>query len=182
MTPVLMTERLLLRPLEHEDAADMAAILGEAAVAMAMCSVPMPFTPLHAAARILMAKAGEATGQSLHWVLEDGEGDGVGIITLVRHSDGTGDLGFAVAPGCQGQGYATEALSAAFDWLSRTGFARRAVAEIVGDGAAGAILHRLGFAAAGQASRWSEAQCAMVPVAVWSKDLLEQGRLVLDAT
>lgn len=169
MTPALITDRLLLRPFEHEDAAALALILGEASVAGAMCSVPLPFTRLHAAARILMARAGEAAGQSVHWAIEDRDGELAGLITLTRDLNEVVELGFAVSPACQRQGYACEALAAALSWTRRAGLARAVIARVAQDGQpAGGLLRKLGFAVSGTSPRWSEARNTIVAVHEWS--------------
>jgi [ribosomal protein S5]-alanine N-acetyltransferase len=119
MTPVLISQRLLLRPFEHEDAAAWAQLLNDPSVATGICSTPLPFTHLHASARILMIRAREVTGNDFIWAVEDMDGNLIGSLGLSDIGSGVAGLGYACARDHWGKGYATEALSAVLDWASR---------------------------------------------------------------
>jgi RimJ/RimL family protein N-acetyltransferase len=119
MTPVLISQRLLLRPFEHEDAPALALLLNDPGVAMGICSAPLPFTTLHASARILMIRAREVTGKDYVWAVEDMDGTLIGNLGLSETTNGTMRLGYAYARNQWGKGYATEALTTVLDWVSR---------------------------------------------------------------
>lgn len=159
MTPVLLTERLLLRPFEHEDAADLAALMNTPEVAEGVCAAPLPFTPLHGAARILMMRAAEGRGD-LAWAVEGEDGRLTGLVTLTRTTAGDAlELGVAIARPLWGQGFAREALRAVFDWIDRTAPASRVVIEVFADTpAAIALAEELGFVRTGTSSRYSLAR------------------------
>jgi [ribosomal protein S5]-alanine N-acetyltransferase len=159
MTPVLLTDALLLRPFEHEDAYDFAEVMNHPSVAYGVCAEPLPFTELHASARILMIRAAEMQGRDLAWAIESQDGALIGMIALRSGPDGTSDLGFAIAPSWQGKGHASAALSAVLDWLKTNRPALRLRVEVFADQPAGlSVLHRAGFIAAGERTRFSIAR------------------------
>jgi RimJ/RimL family protein N-acetyltransferase len=170
MTPALLTERLLLRPLEHEDAAPLAHVLGAERVARGLCDVPLPFTTLHAAARILMARAREMSGTDAAWAVEDAHGDLIGFVGLTReNADDPAQVGFALDPAQWGRGYAREALAAVCDWVGRDGFAPALMAEVPDEPGCHALLSGLGFARRADRVRFSEATATQEPVAIYAK-------------
>jgi [ribosomal protein S5]-alanine N-acetyltransferase len=159
MTPVLMTERLLLRPFEHEDAADMALLFNDPSVAMGICSAPLPFTELHASARILMIRARELAGKDYVWAVEDMDGNLIGSIGLSEKSPNIMSLGYAYARDHWGKGYATEALLSVMDWISRHLTIVEIRAEVFHDNPASArVLAKAGFNETGNSARFSLAR------------------------
>lgn len=159
MTPVLLTQRLLLRPFEHEDAAALATLLNDPGVAMGICSAPLPFTILHASARILMIRAREVAGKDYAWAVENSDGDLIGTLGLSEVSIDTLRLGYAYARDHWGQGFGTEALSAVIDWASRNLADKQVYAEVFHDNPASArILSKLGFVETGTGARYSFAR------------------------
>jgi RimJ/RimL family protein N-acetyltransferase len=181
MTPVLLTERLLLRPLEHEDAHVLAALLGIPAVADALCDVPLPFTPLHAAARILMVRAREMAGRDAAWAVEGGDGEVVGFVGLADASadssanSGAGrpaTMSFALHPAVRGAGLAGEALEAVVDWAGRTRFCEMVRCEVMPGAIASArTLARLGFVQGRDTLRYHLADGATRAVHVFRRSL-----------
>lgn len=169
MTPVLLTERLLLRPFEHEDAQALAVLLDHADVATGVCATPVPFTPLHAAARILMMRAAEGRGD-LAWAVEDGSGELVGLVTLERRDGQALQLGVAVARPRWGQGIATEALEAALDWVGRARPGATVCSEVFADtDRVHGLLARLGFRPIGGSRRFSLARQRSDAVQLWQR-------------
>jgi [ribosomal protein S5]-alanine N-acetyltransferase len=159
MTPVLLTDALLLRPFEHEDARAFAAVMNHPSVAYGVCAEPLPFTELHASARILMIRAAEMQGKDLAWAIESQEGDLIGMIALRSGRAGISDLGFAIAPQWQGQGHASAALGVVLDWLKINRPGLRLQVEVFTDQPAGlSVLHRAGFIEAGERTRFSIAR------------------------
>jgi RimJ/RimL family protein N-acetyltransferase len=159
LTPVLLTTRLLLRPFEHDDAPALAALLNDPGVAMGICSAPLPFTQLHASARILMIRAREVAGKDFVWAVEDMDGNLIGNIGLSETTSGTMRLGYAYARDQWGKGYATEALEAVMDWVSRHVTIGEIRAEVFLDNPASArVLTKAGFTETGNSARFSLAR------------------------
>jgi [ribosomal protein S5]-alanine N-acetyltransferase len=159
MTPVLLTQRLLLRPFEHEDANALAVLLNDPGVAMGICSAPLPFTTLHASARILMIRAREMAGKDYVWAVENTDGALIGTLGLTEVGPATFRLGYAYARDHWGQGYGTEALKAVMEWASRHLSSADIYAEVFSDNPASArILSKLGFIETGNSARFSFAR------------------------
>jgi [ribosomal protein S5]-alanine N-acetyltransferase len=159
MTPVLMTSRLLLRPLEHEDASALAGLLNDPKVAKGICSAPLPFTQLHASARILMIRAREMAGKEFAWAVENEVGDLIGTLGLSETTSGALRLGYAYARESWGQGIASEALSAVMDWASRHLVGREIFSDVFHDNPASArVLAKQGFVETGSSARFSLAR------------------------
>ena len=159
LTPVLMTQRLLLRPFEHEDAPALATLLNDPGVAMGICNAPLPFTKLHASARILMIRAREIAGKDFVWAVEDPDGNLIGSLGLSETTTGMKRLGYAYARAHWGKGYATEALIAVMDWVSRYQASWDIHAEVFHDNPASArVLAKAGFSETGKSARFSFAR------------------------
>jgi RimJ/RimL family protein N-acetyltransferase len=159
MTPVLLTQRLLLRPFEHEDAPALAELLNDPGVAMGICSAPLPFTSLHASARILMIRAREVAGKDFAWAVENTDGTIIGTLGLSETSTGALRLGYAYRRDHWGQGFGTEALGAVVEWASRHLRHADIYAEVFADNPASArILAKLGFVETGTSARFSFAR------------------------
>jgi [ribosomal protein S5]-alanine N-acetyltransferase len=161
MTPVLISQRLLLRPFEHEDAAALAVLLNDPDVAMGICSAPLPFTQLHASARILMIRAREMAGKDFVWAVEDLDGNLIGNLGLSETTSGSMRIGYAYARDHWGKGYATEALMTVMDWASRNLTIPEIQAEVFHDNPASArVLAKAGFVETGNSARFSLARNA----------------------
>jgi [ribosomal protein S5]-alanine N-acetyltransferase len=161
LTPVLLTSRLLLRPFEHDDAPALAALFNDPGVAMGVCSAPLPFTHLHASARILMIRAREMAGKDFVWAVEDMEGNLIGNLGLSELSSGVMRLGYAYARDHWGKGYATEALVAVLEWAGRQPSIGEIRAEVFHDNPASArVLAKSGFKETGYSARFSLARNA----------------------
>jgi [ribosomal protein S5]-alanine N-acetyltransferase len=159
MTPVLLTQRLLLRPFEHEDAPALAALLNDPGVATGICNAPLPFTSLHASARILMIRAREMAGKDFVWAVENTDGTLIGTLGLTESGKGALRLGYAYHRDHWGQGFGTEALAAVMDWASRHLADAKIHAEIFADNPASArILAKVGFVETGSSARFSFAR------------------------
>lgn len=159
LTPVLLASRLLLRPFEHEDAPALATLFNDPGVATGICSAPLPFTQLHASARILMIRAREMAGKDFIWAVEDMDGNLIGNLGLSEMTSGTMRLGYAYARDHWGKGYATEALLAVMDWASRQVTLGEIHAEVFLDNPASArVLTKAGFIETGNSARFSLAR------------------------
>jgi RimJ/RimL family protein N-acetyltransferase len=134
--PVLVTERLVLRPHQAQDFEDLAALWGDGAVVRHIGG--RPFTEEEVWARLLRYVGHWAVaGYGYFAVREAQSGRFVGDVGL---SDGRRALdplfddapeaGWALAPWAQGRGYAAEALAAVLAWSDATLKAPRTVCLI----------------------------------------------------
>ena len=172
MTPALLTHRLLLRPLEHEDSLALADLLNRPEVARGLCTIPRPFTPLHASAMILMVRAAEGRGLEFVWAVENSDGDVVGQIGLRQVRLGAAQLGYAFLPEFWGQGLGSEAMEAVLDWARRQANFDTIEAEAHSDNPASLhLLEKLGFVQKGSVQRFSLAQQSEIPLMSFQKRL-----------
>lgn len=130
---VLATARLVLRPLGPRDAAAVIDGVGRLTVSRWLSVVPHPYGAADFDAFLPLAEPGR------FWAIDDGAGL-AGVISLAP------GLGFWIAPGRQGRGYATEAAGA----IIAARFADPAAGPVSSgyfrDNAASARVHRkLGF-------------------------------------
>ncbi|WP_407541119.1 GNAT family N-acetyltransferase [Deinococcus radiomollis] len=154
---MLTTERLTLRPHTLADFADSAALWGDPQVTRFIGG--RAFTPEEVWGRLLRY-AGHWTllGYGFWVVRERSSGVFVGEIGLLdAHRDlspplGAPELGWALSPAQQGNGYATEAVRAALAWAEAQLNARRVTCIIAPDNAASLrVAHRCGFRETGEA-------------------------------
>lgn len=148
----LVTERLTLRPLRAEDAADVHAVWND--------ETYLRFAPVG------LATAGADLTRALDWCttrVEEQRRAGHGLSFAVEHTDqrqlvghlalfGTNwtamvtDIHYWTAPWWRGNGYATEAVVAVTRWaLSEQGFARVGLRAVVDNVASRRVAEAAGF-------------------------------------
>jgi RimJ/RimL family protein N-acetyltransferase len=158
--------------LEHEDSLALADLLNRPEVARGLCTIPKPFTPLHASAMILMIRAAEARGLEFVWAVENSDGDVVGQIGLLQVRSCAAQLGYAFLPEFWGQGLGSEALEAVLDWATRQTSFNTIEAEAHHDNPASLhVLEKLGFVQTGAVLRFSLAQQGQIPLMAFQKNL-----------
>ncbi|WP_292522199.1 GNAT family N-acetyltransferase [Methanoculleus sp.] len=116
--PILVTDRLVLRPFTPKDAPVVQRLAGDYAVASRTLEIPYPYPDGAAEAWIATHAAGFRKGlHAVYAVTRAGKGDLVGAAGLVeinrRH--GRGELGYWVGRPYWGRGYATEAARAVIE-------------------------------------------------------------------
>ncbi|PAK24942.1 GNAT family N-acetyltransferase [Streptomyces sp. alain-838] len=116
----ISTERLVLRPLDVDDVAALAAMMNDEQVA-AWTHVPQPFTEQHARTWIGdRAPAERTAGRGLDLAVTEFLTQRlVGVIQLTKtnwHVRST-EMAYIVAPWARGEGYASEAALATAQWL-----------------------------------------------------------------
>lgn len=162
--PVLVTERLRLRPLRASDAGLVALYASDPRVARMTADIPHPYPP--GAAEAFIERVRSPKSRQTAWAIDTGEDDEnglVGVIGVKQREPGVGDLGYWVAPAFWGTGYASEAVEAVATWAAGAGF-RTLQAEVLQDNAASAkVLVRDGFAYVGDGEVHALARGAMVP-------------------
>lgn len=148
--PFLETERLILGPLAHEDAAELAKIGNEPEIARWMANLPSPFAEEAALARIQKSRFRGAPGFRLG-IRRRAEGDLIGELG-VGPADKAGwpDVSYWLGREFRGRGYAREAAGALADYLFAAFKPARLRAETSIDNAPSRrLLEALGFAEAG---------------------------------
>jgi RimJ/RimL family protein N-acetyltransferase len=180
MTPSLLTPRLSLRPLEHEDCMALAGLFNRPEVARSLCTIPTPFTLLHASAMILMIRAAETRGLEFVWAVENGKGEVVGQIGLRQLRPGKAQLGYAFLPEFWGQGLGYEAMAAVLDWVIRQSSFTTIEAEAHHENPASLhLLDTLGFAQKGSVQRFSLAQQGQIALMAYQKSLIPAAQLAV---
>ena len=127
MTPAIETKRLLLLPLQPEDAAEMASVLADPGLYTFIGGGPPTADELEARYRGWLLGAPRASEAWHNWVirLRDG-GAAVGHLqaTVIGPSGAPGttaDIAWVIGVPWQARGYATEAAVALVDWLEGSG-------------------------------------------------------------
>lgn len=136
------TERLILRPLREDDAADAFEWLGDPVVNRYM---PYPLYKDVAQARKWIASIAEEENEFGFVLKETGKMIGSGSVTW-DPSKNAYDLGYNLARAYWGQGYATEAARAMLCW-ARTALNARdfTSAHVTANVASGKVLQKCGF-------------------------------------
>ncbi|MGW5155067.1 GNAT family N-acetyltransferase [Nonomuraea wenchangensis] len=150
----LRTPRLLLRPPEPADAADLAAT-GADPLTQARTGVPRGYTVEHALAFIDHAERVRVRGAGIAWsAVEQATGRFAVNVDLrdVEWSHRTAEIGYMTAPWARGNGYAGEAVLAVARWLfERQGFSRLQLRAAVDNPQSQRVAEKAGFVREGVA-------------------------------
>jgi len=154
--PVLRTARLLLRPLQVDDAAEFHRLINDWEICRKLPEAPFPYPADLAAAWIAAAAADRGAGRAQQFgLIEAQSGALIGCAGLRLAPDGrSADLGYWLGRAYWGQGHALEAARRLVEWA----FAALPVAEITATAAADneasmAILQRAGFTLRGKGAQ-----------------------------
>jgi RimJ/RimL family protein N-acetyltransferase len=117
--PVLVTERLVLRPPHEDDLADLVALAGNRSIAEMLARMPHPYGEAEALAFIAgrAAKPGEC--QYAIALADSGAFIGAAGLQPSRHAPGSLEIGYWIGEPHWGMGYATEAAHALVDLAFR---------------------------------------------------------------
>lgn len=150
----LQTERLILRPPEADDAADIALALNDFEVSKNLALVPHPYTEADARDYIARAAADWASGQTCRFAIRRKTDNAlIGCCGLHRKDDGY-EIGYWIAKPHWRQGYANEAARRVVEFGFTDLKAERLTAGWYHDnGISGRILAGLGFRAIGVEKR-----------------------------
>jgi len=168
----LRTERLTLRPLRSEDAAELHRLVNDWQIARNLARVPFPYPRGLADEWIASTRADLASGAGIHLAIT-GEEDGgemlVGVVGLRSSEDGNeAELGYWVGRRFWGHGVATEAAGRLARWALANLDIARVVAAAAEDNAASiAVLRRIGFRETGRAEHESLALGHARPVVLF---------------
>ncbi len=147
--PVVVTERLVLRPPHPDDIAELAELANDRRVAEMLGRMPHPYGEAEARAFIANAKRRKAGG-CVYAITNSDNGAFIGCIGLDARAHGL-ELGYWIGQPYWGRGYATEAAHAAVDLAFRA--TRIDVLHVscrVTNAASRRVIHKCGFQYAGQ--------------------------------
>ena len=168
----LRTERLTLRPLRPEDAAELHRLVNDWEIARNLARVPFPY-PRGLAEEWIASTADDlASGAGIHLAItgqEDGAEVLVGVVGLRSSEDGRqAELGYWVGRRFWGHGVASEAAGRLARWALANLDIERVVAAAALDNLPSlAVLRRIGFREMGQAEQESLALGHARPVALF---------------
>ncbi len=147
--PTLTTARLLLRELVAGDAAAVAAGAGDPKVAQHLIQVPAPYPVSLARNWVLHRIEWWQLGRGVTYAIAPVASPSqlLGTVSLRRYlRDRRAELGYWLAAGAWGQGYATEAAGAAIDFgFRQLGVARIYAQVIAGNRGSLRVLDKLGM-------------------------------------
>lgn len=143
LSPVISTDRLVLRGPMVTDAAALATFAGDLNVAGMTCQIPHPYTLSDAEAFIARAQATDWAREA-RWAIEHRVFGLVGVVGLTAGE--RPELGYWVARPFWNRGYATEAVRGALKWVKRDWRKHVVVAGHFADNpASGQVLCKAGF-------------------------------------
>lgn len=146
--PVLVTERLVMRPPHVDDVPDLASLANNRRVAEMLARMPHPYG--EAEARAFIAAAAERRFGCVHALTLADNGAFVGCAGLNPTDRGL-ELGYWIGEPFWGRGYATEAAQALVDLAFRaTTIDVLNVSSRVINPASRRVIHKCGFQYAGQ--------------------------------
>lgn len=147
--PVLLTERLVLRPPHDEDVADLARLANNRRVAEMLARMPHPYGEVEARAFVAMTRQKSRPGATYAVTLAE-TGAFVGCAGLNATDRGL-EMGYWIGEPHWKQGYATEAAHALVDLAFRvTAIPALHVSCRVINPASRRVIHKCGFQYAGQ--------------------------------
>ncbi|TKT83002.1 GNAT family N-acetyltransferase [Aquamicrobium sp. LC103] len=147
--PVLVTERLVMRPPHDDDVPELAELANNPRVAEMLARMPYPYGEREARAFIQASRTDERAGCAYALTLA-GNGAFIGCAGL-HPTPGGLELGYWIGQPYWGRGYATEAAHALVDLAFRaTTIDRLDVSCRVINPASRRVIHKCGFQYAGQ--------------------------------
>ena len=147
--PVLLTERLVMRPPHDEDVSDLVALADNRRVAEMLARMPHPYGEAEARAFVTNSKANGFGGADYALTLAE-NGALVGCTGLNQTDRGL-ELGYWIGEPYWGQGFATEAAHALVDLAFRaTAITSLHASCRVINPASRRVIHKCGFQYAGQ--------------------------------
>lgn len=150
----LRTDRLILRPLDLEDADFLSRETSRSEVAHMLSRVPLPNPVLGVELFILSHRVRATTLGDRIWMITQADtGDRLGLISLHPAGEAGWELGYWLAPSAWGCGLATEAVGAVRDWARLAGRTPVVAGHFADNAASGRVLEKTGFAYTGETER-----------------------------
>jgi RimJ/RimL family protein N-acetyltransferase len=168
------TERLLLRPGWTQDAPALFEAIADEGVVRNLASAPWPYTPADAEAFLATERDAHDATALIFRRTEDAP-QLVGTIGIGTRPDGERELGYFIARGFWGRGYATEAGWAVLDFARDSlRLPRLNAGYFLDNPASGRVLEKLGFAPTGVVTqRYSAGRREAAPCRLLELDLAE---------
>ncbi|HZL00707.1 MAG TPA: GNAT family N-acetyltransferase [Caulobacteraceae bacterium] len=159
--PTLTTDRLILRALRDADAPRIAALANDAGVARMTTSIPHPFALEHAEG-FIARMAGNDPAREIVLAIEHRQDGLIGVLGFHPKDGPAPEFGYWIGRPFWGNGYMTEAATAALDWTRAAWKKRLVIAGYFADNpASGGVLAKTGFLHTGVVEpRWSLARDA----------------------
>lgn len=166
------SERLLLRPIWPEDWQALFAGIADEGVVRNLARAPWPYREQDA------REFAALPAEPLHprfLITRAADGQAVGCIGLGRKGDAANDaaapeLGYWIARGHWGQGYATEAGAAVLAIAAMLGHRELSAAHFLDNPASGRVLRKLGFEPTGRTvPRWSCGRGGEAPTVIYRR-------------
>ena len=143
--PTLSTARLWLRPLEPDDAPQLARLANNYDVAKMTGSFPHPYALIDAQALITKARACNPAREAWFAITVPGEGP-IGTMAFMAGDGPWPEAGYWIGEPHWGKGYASEMLKGAMNWVRHDWGKRCVVAGHFADNdASGVVLCKAGF-------------------------------------
>lgn len=159
--PVLVTERLVLRPPHEDDIPELARLANSRRLADMLSRMPHPYREREARAFITASSRPHPGGT---WAVTVAESGAFAGCSTLKGTPGGLEIGYWIGQPFEGRGYATEAAHALVDLAFRATGAERVLASCrVINAASRRVIHKCGFQYAGQGMIDSLA-AGMVPV------------------
>ncbi len=173
----LRTERLAIRPLRAEDAAELHRLVNDWDVAKSLARVPFPYPRDLADEWIASTHAQMAEGRAWHLAITGLEHAGtpeekevlVGCVGLTLDAEGQeAELGYWVGRRFWGHGVAPEAAGRIARWaLANLGISRVVASALTENARSQGVLRRIGFREVGQGAREFLSRGGAMPVALF---------------
>lgn len=151
--PRLEASRVVLRPFDAADATAMETLINDAEVAAGTLTIPHPYPKGSAVPWIDGHAESCRTGRSVNWAItarEDGRLLGAISIRLVA-AHHRGEIGYWIARGEWGRGFATDAVRAVIAWaFDALGLYRIDAHHFVENPASGSVMRKAGMRSEGR--------------------------------
>jgi RimJ/RimL family protein N-acetyltransferase len=173
---VLVTSRLLLRPLRRSDAGLLRLYAGDVRVARMTGRIPHPYPPGAAESFIEAALSGRQAERV--WAMDgtpSGAGELIGLISAIPRAAGTIEVGYWVGPPFWNTGYATEALNAVVACLREEGVPRLLATVFADNPASAQVVLHAGFVETGTGSGFCVARGETVPTRIFTRETGQEG-------
>ena len=163
MVPTLHTEGLLLRPFRAADASPVQRYCANPRIARMTSRIPHPYPD--GAAALWIASHAEASARDREYSFcVERDGEPIGVVGLRKTAERVYEIGYWLAEGFWGRGYATAAAGRVLRYAFRElGAVRVTSTHFLDNPASGRVLEKCGFAYTGEDSEWCEARGEEVP-------------------
>lgn len=160
----MRTDRLILRPLNDDDAGRIALLGGDWEVASMTGRIPYPYSA-DAAQHWL---TGVAHGEVVFGIWHAGEL--IGLCGYSPQPGGSAELGYWIGKPYWGQGFATEASRALMNYgFAKGGIKRFTCCHFAGNPASARVAAKLGFKSLGPCTGWCEARQENLPTQTYER-------------